>query len=170
MPPSKAQQAFTAKRRAQAIALKLAGMDNETIAERLGYSDRGAMSKDLWRAFHANRLEEKQAVETLRHVEGQRLDRLQAAVWPKALKGDLKAVETVRRLIAERIRLFGIAEPVRTELSGPGGGPLQVGPTTAAELKALIRVAGDPDEDDDDAGDQDVDRDLDIDGADDDDG
>jgi hypothetical protein len=33
MSASKAQQAKTAKRRAQAIALKLAGMDFETIAE-----------------------------------------------------------------------------------------------------------------------------------------
>lgn len=141
MPASKAQQAATAKRRAQAIALKLAGMDFDTIAERLEYADPGAARKDLWRAFHANRLEERQAVETLREVEGARIDRLQAAVWSKALKGDLKAVETVRRLIAERIRLFGLAEPVRTELSGPGGGPVQLGQASSAELERLIAAA-----------------------------
>ncbi|MEU9014258.1 hypothetical protein AB0D12_31715 [Streptomyces sp. NPDC048479] len=153
MPASKAQQAATAKRRASAIALRLAGMDFDTIADRLEYASRQAASKDVCRALDANRLEEKEQVEQLRHVEGLRLDRLQAAVWPKAIKGDLKAVETVRRLIAERIRLFGVAEPVRTELSGPGGGPVTIGPTTAAELQALISAAGDGDPDPDNAGD-----------------
>lgn len=151
MPASNAQQALTAKRRAQMINLRLAGMDFETISERLEYASAHAASRDFHRAFQANRLEEKEAVETLRNVEGARLDRLQAAVWPKALKGDLKAVETVRRLIAERIRLFGVAEPLRTEVSGPGGGPVQLGPVTAAELDALIGAAGDPDETEDEA-------------------
>lgn len=166
MAASRAQQAATAKRRTQLIALKLAGMDFDAIANQLNYADTGAARKDFWRAFKLNKLEEQQAVETLREVEGARLDRLQAAAWPKAIKGDLKAIETVRRLIAERIRLFGIAEPVRTELSGPGGGPVRIGPTTAAELQALIGAAGDPDGEDDGIEDQYADDD--IDGADDD--
>ncbi|MET7713674.1 hypothetical protein [Streptomyces sp. NPDC005407] len=148
MPASKAQQAATAKRRAQLIALLLAGLDYDTIADKLSYASRQAATKDMCRTLAANRLEEKQQIEQLRQIEGMRLDRLQAAVWPKALKGDLKAVETARRLIAERIRLFGVAEPMRTELSGPGGGPVPIGPTTAAELQALIDSAGDGDPDD----------------------
>jgi hypothetical protein len=140
MPASKAQQAVTAKRRANAIALKLAGMDFETIAERLGYSDPGAARKDFWRAVQKNRIEEKQAVDDLREVEGQRLDRLQAAVWAKAVKGDIKAVETVLKVISQRARLFGLDAPVKAEVSGPGGGPLQLGPATTAELEALISL------------------------------
>ena len=149
MPASKAQQATTAKRRTQAIALRLAGMDFETIAERLGYASRQAATRDFHRAIAAARLEERQAVENLREVEGQRLDRLQAAVWAKAVKGDLKAVETVLKVIAQRSRLLGLDAPVKTELTGPGGGPMQIGPVTAAELNALIGTAGDGDQDSD---------------------
>lgn len=153
MGTSKLQQAVTAKRRSQLIALRIAGMDFDTIAERLEYADAGSARKDFWRTVQRNRLEEKEAVENLRDVEGRRLDRLQAAVWPKALKGDLKAVETVRRLIAERIRLYGVAEPVRAEVSGPDGTPVPLAAAGIAELRNLIRAAGDPDDldDEDDA-------------------
>lgn len=153
MPPSKAQQAKTAQRRAQAIALRLAGLDFDTIAERLDYASRGAATKDFWRAVEANRLEEKQAVDNLREVEGARLDRLQAAVWSKAVKGDLKAVETVIKLIAQRSRLFGLDAPVRAEISGPDGGAVPLGASSLAELNQLIAIAGEtgpgttPDED-----------------------
>jgi hypothetical protein len=142
MPASKAQKAFTSKRRAQAIALRLAGMDFDTIAERLDYSSRGAASKDIWRAVDANRIEEAQAVENLREVEGARLDRLQAAVWAKAIKGDLKAVETVLKVIAQRARLFGLDAPVRTELTGPNGGAVPLAAGTLKELNELIAIAG----------------------------
>jgi Rad3-related DNA helicase len=149
MPASKAQQATTAKRRAQAIALRLAGMDFDTIAERLGYANRGAASKDVWRAVEAHRLEEAQAVANLREVEGQRLDRLQAAVWAKALKGDVKAIETVLKVITQRAKLFGLDAPVRAEISGPGGHAVQLTSATLAELNDLITLAGDPGDADD---------------------
>jgi hypothetical protein len=154
MPASKAQQAVTAQRRKQLIALKLAGMDFEAIADRLDYADDGAARKDFWRAIQRNRLEEKEAVENLREVEGARFERLLAAVWPKALKGDLKAVEAARRLIAERIRLYGVAEPIRAEVSGPGGGAVPISQASIAELRSLIGAAGDPDPEDDEAPDE----------------
>lgn len=142
MPPSKAQKAVTAKRRAQAITLRLAGMDFDTIAERLDYSSRGAATKDFWRAVEANRLEEAQAVENLREVEGTRLDRLQAAVWAKAVQGDLKAVETVLKVIAQRSRLFGLDAAIKAEVSGPDGGAIPLGNGSLLELNKLIEIAG----------------------------
>ena len=142
MAASKAQQAFTAKRRTQAIALRLAGMDYEAIAERLDYSSRGAASKDICRALDSYRKEEEAQVETWRQLESQRLDRLQAAAWAKAVKGDLKAVETVLKVIAQRCKLLGLDMPQRTEVSGPGGGAIELGPTSLAELNQLIATAG----------------------------
>ncbi|MFJ3699505.1 hypothetical protein ACIPW9_36175 [Streptomyces sp. NPDC090052] len=137
-----------AKRRADAIRLRLAGMDFDTIADRLGYASRGAASKDVCRAFDAFRAEEESAVETWRELEGQRLDRLQAAAWTSAVKGDLKAIETVLKVIAQRSKLLGLDMPLRTELSGPGGGAVPIGPVSIAELRSAIRIAGDPDPDD----------------------
>lgn len=142
MPASKAQRAATAQRRAQAIALRLAGMDYQTIAERLGYADRGAASKDVYRALEANLEAEAAAAATLRELEVQRLDRMQAAAWAKAAKGDLKAIETVLKIIDRRARLLGLDRPARTEITGADGGPLQIEAVDLAELERLINLAG----------------------------
>jgi hypothetical protein len=143
MPASKAQRAFTAHRRAQAIALRLAGMDYQTIAERLDYASRGAASKDIHRALEETLEAESAAAATLRELEVQRLDRMQAAAWAKAAKGDLKAIETVLKVIDRRCRLLGLDKPVRTELTGADGGPLQVETVDLAELESLIDLLGD---------------------------
>jgi hypothetical protein len=113
---SKAQRAATAKRRADAIKLRMAGLDYETIAERLGYSSRQAAQKDMQRALTAYVQEASTAVEELRHVELMRIDRLQAAAWPAAMKGELLAIETCRRLIVERRKLLGLDRPPRIEV------------------------------------------------------
>ncbi|MDX3165849.1 hypothetical protein PV516_18865 [Streptomyces scabiei] len=143
MPASKAQRAATAKRRSQAIALRLAGMDYQTIAERLDYADRGAASKDVHRALEANLEAESAAAATLRELEVQRLDRMQAAAWAKAAKGDLKAIETVLKVIDRRARLLGLDRPIRTEITGADGGPLQVEAVDLAELERLITLTDD---------------------------
>jgi hypothetical protein len=144
MPASKAQRASTSKRRAQAIALRLAGMDYQTIADRLDYSSRGAASKDVHRALEENLEAESAAAQTLRELEVQRLDRMQAAAWAKAAKGDLKAIETVLKVIDRRCRLLGLDKPARAEITGADGGPLQVETVDLAELEALITLIDEP--------------------------
>ncbi|MFC8570678.1 hypothetical protein ACFUIW_33475 [Streptomyces sp. NPDC057245] len=151
MPASKAQRAATAKRRSQAIALRLAGMDYQTIAERLDYADRGAASKDVHRALEANLEAESVAAATLRELEVQRLDRMQAAAWAKAAKGDLKAIETVLKVIDRRARLLGLDRPARTEITGADGGPLQVEAVDLAELERLITLTAGTAADDENA-------------------
>lgn len=138
MPASKAQRAKTADRRGKAIALRLAGMDWQTIADRLDYSSRAAACVDVNRALEANLAEQSQAADTLREIESLRLDRLQAAAWPAAVKGDLKAIETVLKVIDRRIKLNGLDAPQRTELTGLGGGAIQVTGAPLDELERLI--------------------------------
>jgi hypothetical protein len=116
MPASKAQQAATADRRKKAIALKLAGLDYQSIADQLGYADRAAAWIDIDRALKKNLREEAEAADTLRHVEIQRLDRLQAALWPKAIKGDTKAADTTLRIITARCKLEGVEPPTQIAL------------------------------------------------------
>jgi hypothetical protein len=116
MPASKAQQAATAARRTKAIALRMAGVDYETIADRLDYASRQAAAKDVRRALEEYRAEETAAIEAWRELEGQRLDRLQAAAWSAAAKGDLKAIETVLKVMAQRSKLLGLeAEKQRND-------------------------------------------------------
>ncbi|MGW1071568.1 hypothetical protein [Streptomyces sp. NPDC002537] len=116
MPASRAQQAATAERRAKAIGLRLAGLDFDTIADRLGYSSRGAATKDLLRALEVRHAEQSAQAEVLRSVEVQRLDRLQAAAWALALQGDMRAIDTVVRIIDRRCRLLGLDAPARMEV------------------------------------------------------
>lgn len=171
MPASKAQRAQTAERRKKAITLRLAGMDWQSIADQLGYSTRGAACTDVARALEVNLAEQTQAADTLREVESLRLDRLQAAAWPAAVKGDLKAIDTVLKVIDRRVKLQGLDMPLRAELSGPDGGPMQLQHANLAKLYELIDAAGDGDGDhlddgddsDDTSGDEDFDDDGDAD-------
>jgi hypothetical protein len=113
---SAAQRAKTAERRTQAIQLRLAGLDFETIAKRLGYSSRQAAAKDLQRALARNIEMERSAADELRHVELMRLDRLQGAFWARALGGDLKAAEFCLRVVTERRKLLGLDAPAQVEV------------------------------------------------------
>lgn len=116
MPASKAQRAKTAERRAKAVAMRLAGVDYETIAQRLGYASRGAAYTDIDRALQARLVEQHQGADVLRQQELARLDRLQAAAWTAAASGDLKAIETVLKVVDRRCKLLGLDAPVRHEV------------------------------------------------------
>ncbi len=116
MPASKAQRAKTAQRRTQAVQLRLAGVDFETIADRLGYSSRGAAYTDITRALEGSLAELKHGADVLRHEELLRLNRLQAGLWSAALAGDTKSAETVLKIIDRRCRLLGLDAPQRHEV------------------------------------------------------
>jgi len=118
MPASRAQRAQTAERRAKAIALKLAGLEYETIAQRLGYASRGACCTDIKRALAANLEQVQQSAEELRTLELMRLDRLQAAAWPAAAQGDPRVIDTVLKIMAERRKYVpGLEAPARSEVT-----------------------------------------------------
>jgi len=116
MPASKAQRAKTAERRTKAVAMRLAGVDYDTIAQRLGYASRGAAYTDIDRALQTRLTEQRQGADVLRQQELARLDRLQAAAWTSAAAGDLKAVETVLKVIDRRCKLLGLDAPQRHEV------------------------------------------------------
>ncbi|UJP10633.1 hypothetical protein L2X99_02870 [Microbacterium sp. KUDC0406] len=56
-------------------------------------------------ALAANTVE---AVDSLRQIESARLDAMQAALWPQALSGNARAIDTLIRLSARRARLMGL--------------------------------------------------------------
>lgn len=96
--------------------MRLAGLDYETIANRLGYSSRAAAHVDITRALEANVAEMNRNGDVLRQQELQRLDRLQAGVWTAAAGGDPRAIETAIRIIDRRCKLLGLDAPVRHEV------------------------------------------------------
>ena len=60
--------------------------------------------------------EQARAADELRTTELMRLDRLQAAAWAQAAKGDLRAIETMLRVIDRRCRILGLDAPRRVEV------------------------------------------------------
>ncbi|MEW2068623.1 hypothetical protein [Streptomyces sp. NPDC007346] len=149
-------EADTAARRAKLLKLRRQGIpyDDPRIMG-LGYANPGAARKDLTRALQHHHEEEAAEASVYRQQENERLDALLAAVWDKATTPspvfnkdreeiareiDLKAVDTVIKLMDRRAKLNGLDMPVRAELSGPGGGPMQLGPVSEAELELLMSL------------------------------
>ncbi|MGB3676531.1 MAG: hypothetical protein WA988_19035 [Candidatus Nanopelagicales bacterium] len=60
---------------------------------------------------------EHEGVAEMRQVEGQRLDRLQRAVWVNAVSGDLDAIKTTLGIMDRRAKLFGLNAPVALRVS-----------------------------------------------------
>lgn len=96
--------------------MRLAGVDYETIAERLGYPSRGAACTDITRALEQAVAEQRHDLEVLRQQELARLDRLQAGVWAAAVAGETKSAETALKVIDRRCRLLGLDAPQRHEV------------------------------------------------------
>lgn len=97
--------AETIAREQHVLELRRAGVTFDRIAEEVGISDRSTAHKIYKRAL-ARTLQEPAA--EIRHLEGDRLDRLQVAVWSRALRGDLAAVDRVLRIMERRAKLLGL--------------------------------------------------------------
>jgi len=147
-------------RRTKLLQLRRQGVryDDERI-EALGYSSPDAARRDLSRALDAHRNEEAAEVGIYRQQENERLDALLEAAWPRATQThpvfdkegnevgeelDMRAVDTVLRLMDRRAKLNGLDMPTKAEVTGAGGGPLQMSQATTAELEALIGVSPAP--------------------------
>lgn len=118
MPSSPRQRMNAAERRRKALALQLAGADLRAIAEQVGYATPSAAKTAIDRAIEESTAREKQSVDEMRQLEVLRLNRLQAAYWTPALKGDKKAADIVLKCAAARDRLQGLAAPTKVEHSG----------------------------------------------------
>lgn len=130
------------ERRKKAVALRLAGVDVQTIYDQLkdlGYSSPDHVSMDLKRARERSRAQLESSVEELRDLQGERLERLLAGVWGKALKGDPKATDTAARLIERICKLRGLDPPTRIALNAR----IEMESTIVAEtLIAVIDTLG----------------------------
>lgn len=106
------------ERRKKALALKLAGVDYQTIMERVpGYSSPAHVGLDIQRAREIARAELTESVEELRQVQDDRLNRLLVACWGNALKGDVKSIDTASRLIQQMCKLHGLDAPTQIQLT-----------------------------------------------------
>jgi hypothetical protein len=95
----------------EALELRLQGLTFDQIGARMGFSRQRAHALVTEELARVNG-ERNEAAAQLRNLEAERLDRLQAAVWPMAMGGDLKAVDRVLAIMARRARLLSLdAQP-----------------------------------------------------------
>lgn len=161
-------------RATQALNMRLHGATLEQIAARLTFPDGTPMypnAKAVWDSL--DRLVTKMAVEsveTLRKVEGARLDRLQLAYWQLAIgtpdepmydrdgndvidkvtgkqkikKGqppDAVAAGVILRIMARRAKLYGLDAPIEVKTTGLEGG--EAPPKLESSAAAMSQMSDD---------------------------
>ena len=94
------------------LDLRRAGFTFQRIAEEVGYATPSGAQRALERIMSRNI---PQAPEEFRWQELDRLDRMQVALWPRAMKGDDRAIGTIVRLMERRARLVGIDAPTKIQ-------------------------------------------------------
>lgn len=85
--------------------LRLAGATWDEIAKALGYQSGPTAHTTVKR--HTAQLSKQSAAE-LMELELERLDMLQLVVWRRARQGDLRAIETVLKIMATRAKYLGL--------------------------------------------------------------
>lgn len=103
--PTHTPSAEVIARENHVLELRRAGLSFERIAQEIGIGDRSTAHKIYKRAL--GRVHQEPAAE-IRQLEGDRLDRLQVAVWTKALAGNMQAVDRVLRIMERRAKLLGL--------------------------------------------------------------
>ena len=94
------------------LELRRAGLTWQRIAEEVGYKDHTGAYAAYKRAIKRT---QQQPADELREAELDRIDRLQLALWPKAMKGDNASVNTIVRLMERRARLLGLDTPIKIQ-------------------------------------------------------
>jgi hypothetical protein len=126
--PRRIPKAEVLEKERRALEMRRAGADYASIAAQLGYANKGGAHKAVTSALARTIGETVEDAGELRRVEADRLDRLQLAIWPQAMRGDLNAVDRVLRLFERRARLLGLdAAPARFEAMPTGDIIIQFG-------------------------------------------
>lgn len=94
------------------LELRRAGLTWSRIAEEVGYADHTGAYAAYKRAIKRT---QQQPADELREQELDRIDRLQVALWQQGLKGDIRAISTILRLMERRAKLLGLDKPIRIE-------------------------------------------------------
>lgn len=104
--PATVPSAATIARETSVLELRRAGYTFDRIAGELKIPGGRSDAHKIYKRALARTLQEPAA--EIRQLEADRLDRLQAAVWMKALRGDLPALDRVLRVMERRAKLLGL--------------------------------------------------------------
>lgn len=102
-----------AERQTQALEFRKAGLSFPRIAQELGYHNPAGAFRAVEAALERTQQEPADAVRVLAL---ERLDRMLAACWGKAIGGDLLAVDRVLKIEERRAKLLGLDAPDRVDI------------------------------------------------------
>ena len=119
------------ERRDRVMTFRLGGASIREIVRQTGISH-GTVQRDINARIEASA---SQCPETSQYRELQRnqLNSLLVAWWPRA-RTDHVAFDHVRWILEREAKLLGLDAPVRKEIAGPDGGPVQVARPDLSEL------------------------------------
>lgn len=120
----------------QVLELRRAGATYDECARAVGYATPQGAYLAYQRALKRTLVEA--GTEEARQTELDRLDRLQRAVWPKAMNGDLQAINSVLRIFDRRARYLGLDAPIKQEIK------VDIADATSidAEVARLVEMLG----------------------------
>ena len=99
-------------REMKVLELRRAGLTWQRIAEEVGYADHTGAYAAYKRAIKRTL---QQPADELRQQELDRIDRLQLAAWPNAMKGDVKSILAIAKLMERRAKLTGLDMPIKIQ-------------------------------------------------------
>ena len=106
--------------RTKALELRLAGVSYGKISTTLGLADAVEARAAVLTALDDDELD---AADDAVLLEVQRVDRLHTALWPRAVKGDLGALDRLMRLSERRLALL---EKARLNDTTPHAGTVSI--------------------------------------------
>lgn len=131
-----------AERYREVVRLRAAGLTFDDIAARVGYASRSGAKEAYDRALD---LYGQEAVESLRELEGERLEQLwrytfgRILATPETTTEFVALVNSAVRISNSRSTLYGLEKPKQVEVSGRGGEPIEtdVGRILVERIRAL---------------------------------
>ena len=133
-----------AARREEAVRLRLAGYSYAQIGERLGVTKQAAHTY-VSSSLADLRAATAEAAEDVREMELARLDAMLVPMLEAAEAGQQTAVDRVLRIQERRAKLLGLDAPTKSEVGGPGGGPVEIAGAKEALAALLARRTPAPD-------------------------
>lgn len=106
--PKNGNMATLTAKQTKALELALAGASYDQIAKACGYLHRSSAMRIVRAAIAKWAPIDYADASAVRDTELARLDRLQAAHWTKALKGDYRSTEMILRIMRRRAQLLGL--------------------------------------------------------------
>jgi hypothetical protein len=94
------------------LELRRAGLTWQRIAEETGYADATGAYAAYKRVI---KRVQQQPADELREQELDRIDRLQLAAWPNAMKGDVRSILAIAKLMERRAKLLGLDSAIKIE-------------------------------------------------------